>query len=68
MKYIKNETYIEKLYTVFLQILIFKLQVLKLTDIYVNWSSPKIDPKASFSSLENRSFENNSFSQYELFK
>ena len=45
--------------------LIFKLQkeVLKLKDICVSWSSPKTDQVTMFLNLENRSFENVSFSQ-----
>ena len=45
--------------------LIFKLQqeVLKFNDICVNWSSPKTDLVTNFLYLENRSFENVSFSQ-----
>ena len=46
--------------------LIFKLQqvVLNFDDICVSWSSPKTDLETSFLNLENRSFENVSFSQY----
>ena len=45
--------------------LIFKLQqeVLKFNDICVSWSSPKTDLVTNFLNLENRSFENVSFSQ-----
>ena len=45
--------------------LIFKLkqEVLKFNDIYMSWSSPKIDLETNFLDLENRSFENVSFSQ-----
>ena len=45
--------------------LIFKLQqvVLKFNDIYVSWSSPKIDLETNFLNLENRRFENVNFSQ-----
>ena len=45
--------------------LIFKLQkeVLKLKNICVSWSSPKTDQVTMFLNLENRSFENVSFSQ-----
>ena len=45
--------------------LIFKLQqeVLKFNDICVSWSSPKTDLETNFLNLENRSFENVSFSQ-----
>ena len=45
--------------------LIFKLQqnVLKFNDFFVSLSSPKTGLEASFSSLDNRSFENVSFSQ-----
>ena len=44
---------------------IFKLQqeVLKLNSICVSWNSPKIDPETNFLNLQNRSFENFSFSQ-----
>ena len=44
---------------------IFKLQqeVLKLNSICVSWNSPKIDPETNFLNLQNRSFENVSFSQ-----
>ena len=46
--------------------LIFKLQkeVLKFNDICVSWSSPKTVQEKKFLNLENRSFENVSFSQY----
>ena len=46
--------------------LIFKLQqeVLKISDIYVSWSSPKIDLDLNFVNLKNGSFEHVSFSQY----
>ena len=45
--------------------LIFKLQqeVLKFNDICLSWSSAKTDLERSFLNLENRSFENVSFSQ-----
>ena len=45
--------------------LIFKLQqeILKFNDICVSWSSPKTDLVTNFLNLENRSFENVSFSQ-----
>ena len=45
--------------------LIFRLQqeVLKFNDICVSWSSPKTNLVTNFLSLENRSFENVSFSQ-----
>ena len=45
--------------------LILKLQqeVLKFNDICVNWSSPKTDMETHFLNLENRSFENVSFSK-----
>ena len=45
--------------------LIFKFQeeVLKFNDICVSWSSPKTDLVTNFLNLENRSFENISFSQ-----
>ena len=45
--------------------LIFKLQqeVLKFNDIYMSWSSRKTDLETNFLNLENRSFENVSFSQ-----
>ena len=44
--------------------LIFKLQqVLKFNDICVSWSSPKGDLVTNLFNLENRSFENVSFSQ-----
>ena len=44
--------------------LIFKLQqeVLKFNDICVSWSSPKTELVTNFLSLENRMFENFSFS------
>ena len=44
---------------------IFKLQqeVLKLNSICVSWNSPKTDPETNFLNLENRYFENVSFSQ-----
>ena len=47
------------------RILIFKLQqeVLKLNDLWVRRSSPKADLVTNFLNLENRSFENFSFSQ-----
>ena len=46
-------------------LLIFKLQqeVLKFNDIFMSWSSPKTDLLTNFLNLENRSFENVSFSQ-----
>ena len=45
--------------------LIFKLQeeVLKFNDICVRWSSQKTDLITYFLNLENRNFENASFSQ-----
>ena len=45
--------------------LIFKMQqeVLKFSDICVSWSSPKTEQVTNFLNLENRSFENVSFSQ-----
>ena len=45
--------------------LIFKLQqeVLKFNDFCVSWSSPKTDLVKNFLNLENRNFENFSFSQ-----
>ena len=45
--------------------LIFKFQqeVLKFNDICVSWSSPKTDLVINFLNLENRSFENASFSR-----
>ena len=45
--------------------LISKLQqkVLKFNDICVSWSSPKTDLETNFLNLENRNFENVSFSQ-----
>ena len=45
--------------------LIFKLQqeVLKFNSIFVSWSSPETDLETNFLNLENRSFENISFSQ-----
>ena len=45
--------------------LIFNLQqeVLKCNDICLSWSSPKNDLETKFLNLENRSFENISFSQ-----
>ena len=58
---------IEKPHTV----LIFKLQqeVLKFNEICVSWSSSKTDLVRNFLNLENRSFENVSFSQqYRLSK
>ena len=44
---------------------LIKLQqeVLKFNDICVSWSSPKADLERNFLNLENRSFENVSFSQ-----
>ena len=44
---------------------IFKLQqdVLNFSDICVSWNSPKTDLVTNFLNLENRSFENVSFSQ-----
>ena len=44
---------------------IFKLQqeVLKFIDICVSWSSSKTDLETNFLNLENRSFENVSYSQ-----
>ena len=44
---------------------IFKLQqeVLNFNDICVSWNSPKTDLVTNFLNLENRSFENVSFSQ-----
>ena len=46
--------------------LISKLQqkVLKFNDICVSWSSPKTDLETNFLNLENRNFENVSFSQH----
>ena len=43
----------------------FKMQnkVLKLNDIFVSWSSPKTCMETNFLCLENRSFENVTFSQ-----
>ena len=43
----------------------FKLQqeVLKLNDIYMSWSFPKIDLVSNFVNFENQSFENVRFSQ-----
>ena len=45
--------------------LIFKLQqeVLKFSDIYESWSSPKTDLVAKFLNFKNRNFENVSFTQ-----
>ena len=45
--------------------LIFKLQqeVLKFNGNFVSWSSPETDLETNFLNLENRSFENISFSQ-----
>ena len=45
--------------------LIFKLQreALKFNGIFVSWSSPETDLETNFLNLENRSFENISFSQ-----
>ena len=45
--------------------LIFKLQqeALKFNDMCVSWSSPKTDVVTNFLNLENRSFEDVSFSQ-----
>ena len=48
--------------------LIFKLQreVLKFNGTSVSWSSPKTELETNFLNLENQSFENVSFSQYQL--
>ena len=45
--------------------LIFKLQqeFLKFNDIYVSWSSQKIDMETNLLNLENQNFENVRFSQ-----
>ena len=45
--------------------MIFKLQIelVKFSEICVNWSSPKPDLEKNFFNLENRIFENTSFSQ-----
>ena len=40
----------------------FQQEVLKFNDISVSWSSPKTDLVTNFLNLENRSFENVSFS------
>ena len=57
---------IEKLHTILLPDLIFKLQreVLKFNVVCVSWSSPKIDLVTNFLNLENQISENVSFSQY----
>ena len=57
---------IENPHTILLQNLwFFKMQnkVLKLNDIFVSWSSPKTCMETNFLRLENRSFENVTFSQ-----
>ena len=44
--------------------LIFKLkqEILRFNDICVSWSSPETDQETNLLNLENRSFENDSFS------
>ena len=63
MKYLKNETQVEKKrQTVFSQTFPSALQwELKLSNICVSWSLPKFDLEKTFSNLENRSFENVNF-------
>ena len=63
MKYLKNETQVEKKrQTVFSQAFPSALQwELKLSNICVSWSLPKFDLEKTFSNLENRSFENVNF-------
>ena len=46
-----------------LEICKLQQEVLKLNSICVSWNSPKIDPETNFLNLQNRSFENVSFSQ-----
>ena len=47
----------------FVLIKVYIFTILKFNDICVSWSSPKIDLVTNFSNLENRTFENVSFSQ-----
>ena len=65
MKYNKNETYIEKYLTrFFTQTFDVKLQqeVLKF-NICLIWSSQETDLETNFLNLENRKYDNASFSQ-----
>ena len=57
---------IEKPHSFSLRTLIFNLQqeVSKFNDVCVSWSSPKSDLQTNILNLENRSFENVSFSPY----
>ena len=68
MKYNKNETYIEKNLTrFFTQTFDVKLQqeVLKF-NICLIWSSQETDLETNFLNLENRKYDNASFSQKEI--